>query len=435
MASEAVDITPKSDGGVLKKILKEGVGIAKPSNGTTVKVHYTGTLENGDKFDSSLDRSTPFDFLLGRSQVIKGWDVGVATMTKGEKAVFTIRSDYGYGDAGSPPKIPGGATLIFEVELLDWEAEDLSPDRDSSILRTIIVEGSKSLIPNDTSTVTAHVVGSHEGREFYNKEVVFAIGEASEAGLPEGIDRALRRFCKGEKSKIELKGTRFTYGTTAPEEYGLPPNAPLEFTIFLKDFEKVPSTWEMSTEEKMTSAKAAKERGTEFLQQGKLRLAWNKYKRVEDILEYEKNLDEEEKKNRDALLLSAYLNLSLTASKLNEQLDCIKYCDKALEVDAKSVKALYRKATAILTMTEFADAQKIYEKIVEIEPDNKAAAQQILVCKNKIREENEKDRKRFKSMFAKISEAPPEPQASHHATKIEEDGQVPTTSGNTTTVA
>nr|1R9H_A Chain A, FK506 Binding protein family [Caenorhabditis elegans] len=135
MSGEKIDITPKKDGGVLKLIKKEGQGVVKPTTGTTVKVHYVGTLENGTKFDSSRDRGDQFSFNLGRGNVIKGWDLGVATMTKGEVAEFTIRSDYGYGDAGSPPKIPGGATLIFEVELFEWSAEDISPDRDGTILR------------------------------------------------------------------------------------------------------------------------------------------------------------------------------------------------------------------------------------------------------------------------------------------------------------
>ena len=70
-------------------------------------VHYVGTLTDGDKFDSSRDRGDRFSFNLGKSEVIKGWDLGVATMKIGEKSMFTIKSDYGYGSAGSPPKIPG----------------------------------------------------------------------------------------------------------------------------------------------------------------------------------------------------------------------------------------------------------------------------------------------------------------------------------------
>lgn len=82
--------------------------------------HYTGTLTDGTKFDSSVDRGKPFAFTIGQGQVIKGWDEGFASMKIGEKAVLTIRGDYGYGAQGSPPKIPGDATLEFEVELLDF---------------------------------------------------------------------------------------------------------------------------------------------------------------------------------------------------------------------------------------------------------------------------------------------------------------------------
>ena len=78
-----------------------------PWTGDKVFVHYVGTLTDGSKFDSSRDRGERFSFNLGKSEVIKGWDQGVATMKIGEKAMFTIKADYAYGSAGSPPKIPG----------------------------------------------------------------------------------------------------------------------------------------------------------------------------------------------------------------------------------------------------------------------------------------------------------------------------------------
>jgi FKBP-type peptidyl-prolyl cis-trans isomerase FkpA len=104
----------KTESGLAYKVIKEGTG-ATPTAEDIVEVHYHGTLTDGTVFDSSVERGKTISFPLNR--VIKGWTEGLQTMKEGGKTKFVIPSDLAYGEAGAPPKIPGGATLVFEVEL------------------------------------------------------------------------------------------------------------------------------------------------------------------------------------------------------------------------------------------------------------------------------------------------------------------------------
>jgi len=113
--------TTKAMSGFTKETITPGDGVNFPKRGQNVEVHYTGTLTNGTKFDSSRDRNDTFKFQVGVGQVIKGWDEGILMLSKGERAKLTCPPDFAYGPRGIPGVIPPNATLFFDVELLSFK--------------------------------------------------------------------------------------------------------------------------------------------------------------------------------------------------------------------------------------------------------------------------------------------------------------------------
>ncbi|XP_037032119.1 peptidyl-prolyl cis-trans isomerase Fkbp12 [Bradysia coprophila] len=101
--------------------ISPGDGSTYPKKNQTVVVHYTGTLQDGSVFDSSRNRGKPFKFCIGKGEVIRGWDEGVAKMSVGERAKLVCSPDYAYGSRGHPGVIPPNAVLTFDVELLKLE--------------------------------------------------------------------------------------------------------------------------------------------------------------------------------------------------------------------------------------------------------------------------------------------------------------------------
>ncbi|KAK8560735.1 hypothetical protein V6N13_026171 [Hibiscus sabdariffa] len=226
--------------GLKKKLVKEGEGFEHPGNGDEVEVHYTGTLLDGTKFDSSRDRGTPFKFKLGLGHVIKGWDEGIKTMKKGENAVFTIPPELAYGESGSPPTIPPNSTLRFDVELLSWTSvKDIC--KDGGILKKILVEGESWENPKDLDEVFVKYEACLEDGTLVSKSdgVEFTVGDGY---FCPALAKAVKTMKKGEKVMLTVK-PQYAFGEdgrpAAGGECAVPPNATLCLTLELVSWKSV----------------------------------------------------------------------------------------------------------------------------------------------------------------------------------------------------
>jgi FKBP-type peptidyl-prolyl cis-trans isomerase/tetratricopeptide (TPR) repeat protein len=219
-SDDEMDMTPPQDlpEGVKKEIIKEGEGWKKPKAGDEVTVHYVGTLESdGAEFDSSRSRDQPFVFTLGKGQVIKGWDLGVATMKQGEVAKFTLSSEYAYGEAGSPPKIPGGATLVFEVELLSWVSKD-DLFQDGGAIKTVLKEGSGWKKPKVGDEVRLAMKCTLKDGSVIEEKVDFEyeLGSGALGDWSKVVDKVLTDMNKGAEVQIACSAA-YALGDGTPE--------------------------------------------------------------------------------------------------------------------------------------------------------------------------------------------------------------------------
>ncbi|XP_046881355.1 peptidyl-prolyl cis-trans isomerase FKBP5 [Hypomesus transpacificus] len=399
--TKGIDITPNKDQGVYKVIKRQGQDGDRPMIGDRVTVHYTGRLLNGKKFDSSLDRKEPFCFNLGRGQVIKAWDIALATMQRGEVCMLLCKQEYSYGSAGSPPKIPPNSSLLFEVELLNFEGEVLTDD--GGIIRRIKVKGESFNNPNEGSTVEVHLEGSCEGCLFDSRDVHFIVGEADDKRVPLGVDRAMEKMQKGECCLLYLK-PKYAFGKEGNPEFKIGPNTEVVYEVTLKDFQKSKESWEMDLSEKLDMAVGVKHKGNHYYKAGRYYQAVIQYQRIVSWLEMECGTGvEQQQRIRDLLMLSQ-LNLALCFLRLKDFSQAVDNCNKVIEVDGKNEKALYRRGEARLLRNEFGLALTDFRQVLQVNSSNRAARAQISICQRKIREHHERDKIIYANMFQKFAE-------------------------------
>lgn len=408
---KAIDISPSKDGGIMKELKVEGKGADEdvPWKGDKVSVHYTGTLTNGKKFDSSKDRNEKFSFNIGKGEVIKGWDIGVATMKVGEEAVFHIKSDYGYGAAGSPPTIPPAATLIFEVKLYDFYGEDLTMEQDKGIMKRIKTEGKGFEKPNDGSKVEIELKGVCDGAVFDERSFDFEIGDGASVNVPEGLESAIQKMKKGETSQVILKSDH-GFGKDGNTALSVPGDYSLCYDITLSNFEKAKEAHDLTPNEKVQHAKIFKEKGTIFFKNSKFQQAAAKYQKIVDFLgegEEDENsvedflaTDEEERKE---LLKAGRLNLAMCYIKLGRWMEARDTCTKVIEEKDDIAKAWFRRGEAHFSLKDYVNAKVDFDHTLKLEPDNKAAKNKLVLCQQAVKAEKEREKKMFGNIFERMN--------------------------------
>ncbi|XP_044505306.1 70 kDa peptidyl-prolyl isomerase-like [Mangifera indica] len=196
------------DQGLRKQILKRGTSWQTPFPGDEVEVHFSGHVDGGACLDLSHDEETPFRFKLGQGEVIKGWDEGVATMKKGERAILIIPPSLAYGEAGSPPLIPPNSTLVFNIELLSWTTiRDITGD--GGILKKVIKEGEGWATPRDNDEVFVKYEAWLENGTLTSESKEGVEFQINDGYLCPAMSKAVKTMRKGEKAELAVK---FSYG-------------------------------------------------------------------------------------------------------------------------------------------------------------------------------------------------------------------------------
>jgi len=410
---EWIDLT--GDGGILKKILVEGSGL-HPAKNVEVIVDYHGTLvENGEMFDSSVERGEPFKFTLGVGKVIKGWDQGIPTMLDGEKCILRCRSDYAYGKEGGGPRIPGGATLDFEVTMLDQfrDVEEFAGMRNRTLF---LKEETYINVEQEATVVFDFKVGHSTTDELYSlndASLVVDDYDTFEGDWPEFFHNAILTQSPNSTVLYECQSSEYppcpTWNVESDVYY---------LTVNFKEngVNNPKGLWQMNDVEKAADAKERKEKGNLFFKRQIYDRAIDQYKKglngVDKLGdEGETNSEDEDMENTETVLSGNDLeelkelkqtlnsNIAMAYLRVKKFTEAIDAASKVLEENPKHTKCLTRRARGYIERGDFEAGREDLAKILAKDPANKYCQQLDEVAKKKIAAFKKKRKKLAQKMF------------------------------------
>lgn len=230
----------------------------------------------------------------------------------------------------------------------------------------------------------------------------FTVGDAVISNVIEGLDIAVKRMKEGEKCRLDIKPS-MAYGSKGNPDLGVPPDAELVYDVELLSFENAKESWEMEPHEKLEQSIIAKTKGTKFFKEGNYKVALKYYDKCQKNLEFETTLKGEDEEKRKEVIVQAHLNMAMCHLKMEQYVKVRDHCNKALDLDDKCVKAYFRRGQAYYAGNDFDLARKDFEKACELEPDNKAAKNQVKICEQKIKQFDKKEKAKYQGMFEKFA--------------------------------
>lgn len=402
------------DFGVVKKVINEGQGWESPREPYEIKAWISARTADG-KVILSHTSEEPYFFTFGKSEVPKGLEMGIGTMTRGEKAVIFVTSQY----LTPSPLITmedGIEEVHFEVELVHFiQVRDMLGD--GRLIKRRIRDG-KGDFPMDCplhdSLLRVHYKAmlSEDKRVFYDTKVdndgqplEFQSGEGL---VPEGFEMSVRLMLPGEIALVTCPPD-YAYDKF-PRPADVPEGALVQWEIELLGFE-MPKEWDgLDFKSIMNEAEKIRNTGNRLFKEGKFELAKAKYEKVLREFNHVNPQDDEEGKVFSNTRNLLNLNVAACYLKLGECRKSIEMCNKVIEANPANAKALYRRGMAYMTLGDFEDARNDFEMMKKVDKSSEAdATAALLKLKQKEQEVEKKARKQFKGLFDKkpgeISEA------------------------------
>jgi FKBP-type peptidyl-prolyl cis-trans isomerase 2 len=425
------------EGKLYKTVIKESDttdASLMPQPGCKVSVHYVGKLkQSGEIFDNSRERGKPYMFELDAGNVIKGWDVGIATMKKGEIAQFEIASDWAYGEVGAGKQIPPNADLIFEIELLGWTYPDISKMQDKSLIKQIRKSGKgwekpneecmkvvvnldfyvsehEEMCPSDsTSAISTEskLIEHVENFQFiYGDEMIHPMIEHAIGDMKKGEQASF--FIKKQSSELagvsELDWNFMIHSNVvkdALKQLEIGSISSMKIDIELVDYEREPQVWNMNFENKMAYCERKKIEGNEFFAQKRYNMALKRYNQVVSGVESsDHNLNEQQKNELSKYKIIAFNNAAVIFLKLSQYQDAQDMCDKVLALEPNDTKALFRRAQSYVARGEFDNAVADLKAALQTDPLNTGIKTELNKAIQSLKNQRQRERELYQNMFS-----------------------------------